>query len=228
VEVAENDAWCPLCNTKIPDPVSMESDSPKKEVKESRKTLYTKEINYRQVAWETLGILMAFASAICLFVDLLISRQISWSRYVLSSLGFAWLILTVIYFLYKRAIALSVCSALTILAYLFVLDWIDSGLEWFSTLGLPITLFSMASAYAVWFLSIKSQKRGLNVVAYFLFAVVINCLVIEGAVNFYLSSRIFMNWSLIVALSVIPEAVIFLYLHYRLLRHREVKRYFHF
>ena len=72
----------------------------------------------------------------------------------------------------------------------------------------------------------KSKRRGLNVAGHALIAVAASLCILELALDLYADGRIFLRWSLITAASIVPVSLLFYYMHARLLRGADLRKFF--
>lgn len=116
-----------------------------------------------------------------------------------------------------------VAGALLMLA----LDWYSDGAGWGLGLGVPIILsFYFSLALMVFVLS-KTRRKGLNVIAYLLVILSLFSMSIEGLLSKYQTNTLHLQWSVILMVSVVAVSAILLFIHYRLKRVTDLKRFFH-
>jgi uncharacterized membrane protein len=232
VELDTEMNFCPLCGHKSNTPVvSSRKDSNNKEPKQAQAAAYNFEDltqrQQRKVVWELAAFILVSISVITLIIDLLISRHVTWSKYTMT-IGLVLLIdFSLIIFMQKRLFLLFTgCFASTSLL-LFLLDLynqnIDNGLK----LGIPIIFFSCLVVFLLALLIRKSKQKGINIIAYSLFAAGIICMCIEGIITLHTQNQLKLQWSMIVLISVLPVSAILLYIHYRLKRVTNLKKAFH-
>ncbi|HCO49597.1 MAG TPA: hypothetical protein DIT55_09330, partial [Spirochaetaceae bacterium] len=98
--------------------------------------------------------------------------------------------------------------------------------SWAWRLALPIAIFSEL-VFAALLLQIRNAKRkGLNILAYILVGVALDCLGIEIFIDLYVSGAIRMSWSAITALALVPIAGFLIYFHYRVATTTNLRRLF--
>ncbi|MCL2678167.1 MAG: DUF6320 domain-containing protein [Clostridiales bacterium] len=89
------------------------------------------------------------AAGACVIVDLAMTRQITWSAYVILSVAFGWLVLSPLV-MRKRGATLSLCAVtLFILPYLYLLEKITPGDAWFAGLGIPAAVIGVVMLWAL-------------------------------------------------------------------------------
>lgn len=111
--------------------------------------------------------------------------------------------------------------------YLFAMDAIDGRINWSVKLGIPISFSAFFMASLAIFLCLKTKRRGLNVLAFILFAIAGFCLTLESLMIFYKKQNFHLYWSSISASCIIPVALFLLYAHYRLTKNTTLKKLFH-
>ncbi len=223
VEIGEGKGVCPLCGTRIGEapgegPQGM-FDRAASALPESRAK--------RLVAAETAGVSFAIAAVSVLIIDLVTDGRVSWSLYPLASLLTAWFLISPpLLWPRKPALFLAV-QGLSVFAFLFGLDLIDGSLGWSWRLGVPIAAAAELMAAGAAYMSWRSKRRGVNVLAFALIAVAGFCLALEGFVALYRGGVFRLAWSSITASAVVPVAGFLLYVHYRLTKDATLKKLFH-
>jgi hypothetical protein len=152
---------------------------------------------------------MAIPALISIVVNAAFGEGLTWSLYVLASLGAVW-VWCVSPFLYRRnIIPLWVATdELALLGLLYVVDALPPASNWFFPLAVPITLSLAILTTIIVTLTHRHVLRELHVVAATLLALSLLCAVVEGGVDRYLTGTIRLQWSLLVAATCIPLAVV--------------------
>jgi hypothetical protein len=181
----------------------------------------------RKVVWELMTIILVSGIVVSFIIDLLANKQITWSKYTVTSGLFLFINISLVIFFYKRMVLLLaggfVAGALLVLA----LDWYSDGEGWGLGLGVPIILsFYLASALMAFVLT-KTRRKGLNVIAYFLIVISLFSMSIEGLLSLYQTNTLTLQWSVILMVSVVAVSAILLFIHYRLKRVTDLRRFFH-
>lgn len=223
VELDDGLKICPLCG-KDPENKSEQeqisgnypSDVIQLEKKENRRYL-----------WELSGIIAFPGIAVCTFLDLLTGKGLNWSLFSDISITAAWVILTLYLFLYKRTVAIIILQMLVILTALFFIDLLATGRDWFFPVGLPVTFAGFIAAGIVIVLYRAVHLKGLNIIASALIALSGYCIITEIVFDKYRNSFVDLQWSLIVAVSVLPVALLLFFFHYRLKKGNRLDSYFH-
>lgn len=232
VELEETTLFCPLCGEN-----KAGEGSNKKGVVGSGETIATKrqltdfkelnQVQRRRLFWQLSGIILISGIIVTLIINLIINRGITWSKYSMSACLVLFLDITLVAFSRKKTIAIMIGSFLSISILLILYDTFNNNIGWSITLGIPLVLSIHAVVFILMSLIKSSKQRGFNLIAYVLIATGILSICIEGIISQQLYSRISLQWSIITLLSVLPVSIFLLFVHYRLRRGTDLKRFFH-
>jgi hypothetical protein len=223
VELDDGLKICPLCG----------KDPENKGEQEQISSIYPSDIiqlekkENRRYLWELSGIIVFSGIAVCTFLDLLTGKGLNWSLFSDVSITAAWLILTLYLFAHKRTLILVTFLMLTILAALFFIDLIATGRKWFFPVGLPVTVTGFIAAGTVIVLYRTVHLKGLNIIASAFVALSGYCIITETIFDKYWNGFVDLQWSLIVAVSVLPVALLFFFYYYRLKKGNRLDSFFH-
>ena len=120
--------------------------------------------------------------------------------------------------------ALSFLSVTGLLALFHVYT---GGSGWEIKQEIPFIFAAYLTIYMLIFLVRKAKQKGLNVIAYSLIAAGLLCICTEGILSVYLRTGLFFGWSLIVMVSLSFIAMLLLFIHFRLKKATDLKRFFH-
>ena len=164
---------------------------------------------------------------IVLAVDLFVSRSLGWSLFVTASLGAAWLWAILPLILTRHPFYLT--GAMTLVAV--VLEWglglMAGNVSWILTVGMPVIITAGGLASLVILFSRASARLGGNLAGWILLALALLCGLVDILTSARYSDSWIPGWSLIVAGTLIPVAVLLLVLHYRPSQRTRMRRYFH-
>jgi hypothetical protein len=180
-----------------------------------------------KIALEVVSVFLAVALAVVVLIDLLYAKRITWSVYPAAAIAYLWLCLAVPVFLAGRSWLVFAVLGSATLVFVFLLDAYDGSVDWFLTYGLPITLMSVSTIFAVSALSSVSKRKGLNVAAYIFLGAVAICAGIDLVVNLNASGRFTLSWSMLVALILVPGSALLLYFHFRVTKKKDLRKVFH-
>jgi hypothetical protein len=225
VELDEGIITCPLCGFG---PASAETRQKveKSEYYPSDILLLYKKENRKHI-WELSGIITFSAIIVCSIVDYVIKGKLTWSLFADTSVLASWIILTLILLTFRRYFIIIPGFLLTILATLFLFDLFLPPLNWFYGIGLPVTLAFFAALSIIVVLWKVAHFKGFNILAFAFIVLSGFCIVTEAFIDKYLNDKIDIHWSLIVAVSILPIALILLFVHYRMKRGKRLDSYFH-
>ena len=223
IELDDGIKKCPLCG-KDPgeksEPEQISSNYPSGIIQLQRK-------ENRRYLWELSGIIAFSGIAVCTILDLLISKGLKWSLFSDVSILTAWVILTLCQFVYKIPLVIVPSLILTALAALFFIDLITTGREWFFPVGLPVAICAYISAGIIFILYKIVHLHGLNILASAFIVLSGFCILTELILDDFLNGFADIKWSLIVAVSVLPVALLFFFYHYRLKKGNRLDSLFH-
>lgn len=232
VELEENINYCPLCGL----PVMVEDERnleyiriKKNENDEELISGYNKltRKQQRKLFWELSGIILISGMIATSIIDLFINGNITWSKYVITICLVIFANITLISFLGKKIVLLFTGSFLS-LSILFILlnifsDHQLSGLK----LGIPLLVAAYLITLGLISLIRISGQRGLNVIAYSFIAIGLLLVCTEGVISLYTLNTLKLYWSILVFASIVPVAAILIFIHYRLKKGTDLKKFFH-
>jgi hypothetical protein len=224
--------FCPLCGKHISDVLpGKEEHFPYIETRQEERILSDfKEltpVQRRKLFWQLSGIILISGMMVTFIIDLIINQSITWSKYSMSACLALFINISMIVF-FKKKIILSLIGCFISTSILLVLfDMFNKNIGWGTKLGTPLVF----SFYLVIFVLIsivrRSKQRGINLIAYFLIAASILTLSVEGIISLQVDKQLNFQWSVITLVSVLSVAAILLFIHYRLRKGTDLKRFFH-
>lgn len=223
VELDEEVKVCPLCGAstgktgdEAAETGSYPSDIIRLHRKESKKHI-----------WELSGIIAFSCIVICTIVDLVIVRGVRWSLFADTSILTAWVLFTLIMFALNKPFVFIPSFLVAILSMLFLFDLISPPLNWFLNLGMPLAMGAGLSCIIVVLLYRIANFRGVNIIAIIFLVSSAFCILAEVFVDLYVNGKVDLLWSPIEAVSALPIALIFFFIHYRLKRGKQLDSFFH-
>lgn len=221
--------FCPLCGEPVLDQQTENLEYIKfREEKQKELTEYQR-LNSSQkhkIFWEISGMILISGLLVTLIIDLLANNHITWSAYSITIGLVIFANTTLIRFVPDKLYWLLAGSFLSTSALLVLLDIFEGGIDWSLSLGIPILLIAYVIANALMTIIRKLKDKGLNLIAYSLLALAILSIFTEAFISLYMSSKISLEWSLVVIASVFPVSALLLFVHYRLKKGTELKRFF--
>jgi hypothetical protein len=225
VELDQDMNFCPLCgkNTRSE---KEEGDSKANDIYPSDILLLRKKEN-RLHFLELSGIICFSGIAVCSIVDFVMSKTLSWSLYVTTSVLGAWFFLTLLHLAFRKYFIIIPGLLLTILGMLFFFDLIVRPITWFFVLGLPlaVSVFIFISIVVVFWRIAKF--RGFNLLAFSFLILSGFCIVTEVITDKFLFGSVNIRWSAIVAVSLLPISLILLFVHYWMKNGKRLDSFFH-
>ncbi|MGC9374264.1 MAG: DUF6320 domain-containing protein [Bacteroidales bacterium] len=230
VELEENMEYCPLCGQN-----TNEETPPSKKIiykKPERKKVYprfdrlTKEQRLKFI-WELSGIILVSAIIITFFIDFIINRSITWSRYSITASLVVLVNTTLFTFLRQRQFFSLILSFLSTALLLVLFDLYSQNTGWGIQLGIPLLFSFYVWIFLIAIITKYNKHHGLNILAYYFLATGFFTIGIDGILSFYQTHVFHLQWSIIVIVCFIPISGILLYIHYRLKKEIYFKRFFH-
>ncbi|MFP4025555.1 MAG: DUF6320 domain-containing protein [Thiohalospira sp.] len=230
VALDENMEFCPLCgqNTKEKTPPSEKIIYKKPENKEvyPRFDRLTKKQRLR-FFWELSGIILISAIIITSFIDFIINKSITWSKYSITASLLLLVNTTLFTFLRQRQFYFLILSFLSTSVLLVLFDLYSQNSGWGIQLGIPLLFSFYVWVFLIAIITKYNKHHGLNILAYYFLATGFFTICIDGIISFYQTNGLQLQWSIIVIACFIPISGILLYFHYRLKKEIYLKRFFH-
>ena len=203
VKLKNSEKVCPLCNIEVINPK-----------KEEYKPVYSgtieeyKHINNKYVC-KLITVILLVMSLITMFCDLLISKKITWSIYVLVSI--IYLDSKLSFFLFKRKSISLIIELFASEILMFVIAYLNNGLHWFLYLVCPfIFIVWLYIILCIFVFSNKKYDLLKRFSVSFAFISIL-LLTIEACIDLFKYERIVFNWSIYAVLPItIISTIIFL------------------
>lgn len=205
---------CPLCEVEVVVPSGLPVSASDRNLPQRRDMV---PAAFDRSLWiQVVSVLMVIPALLSIVINAAFGAGLSWSLYVVSSLGVVW-VWCISPFVYRRNIVplwLTI-DALALLGLLYAVDSLSSGPSWFLPLALPITLWVAALALPIVTLAWKRVLHGLHLMAAVLLAVAVLFIGIEVVVDLYVFDAWRLQWSLIILVVCAPLALVALILSRR-------------
>jgi len=225
--------YCPLCGHKSNTPVitTGQTKSPQQVTQEPSAEVYDFDELTRpqknKLVWEISSIVLLSGMLVTCVIDLLLNRDITWSRYSIATGVFSLASVSLLVFASKRPFWMVAGLFFSTSLLLLLFDLFNHEFTWGLRLGIPMALLISLVVYALIVLIVKSKQKGINIIAYSLMAAGIMCFFIEGVISWYSTNELSWKWSLIVLICVVPVSGILAYIHFRLKRVTNLRKFFH-
>jgi hypothetical protein len=225
VELDNDLVSCPLCGFTI-GKETVANTAEKSEYYPSDIILLHKKETRRHI-WELSGIISFSGIVVCTIVDFVIHKSLSWSLYADTSILASWICLTLILLAFRKYFLIFPGFLLTVLTMLFLFNLISPPINWFYGLGLPVTMALFVAVIIIILLWKVAHFRGFNILAIAFLVLSGFCIVSEVFIDKYVSGRVDIRWSAIVAVAIFPIALVLLFVHYRMKKGKRLDSYFH-
>jgi hypothetical protein len=232
VEVEENANFCSLCGAPFMNKsAENETGLEQRKLQQEEKLLtdYQKlsGLQKRKIFLTISGIILISGMILTLLIDLVVNRNITWSKYPATVSFVLFINLAMNTFWRNKMILFFGFSFLSTAALLILLDSYAVETGWELKQGIPVLLAAYVTVFLLRFMIKKSKQKGLNIIAYSLLASGLLCICTDGIISLYSENSLNFGWSLIVMFSVAFISMLLLYIHYRLKKATNLKRFFH-
>lgn len=207
VELSATAERCPLCDTEVMLPPHLRKPDSGAALPLQRDVVPN---TFDKTLWiQVVTALMVIPALLSVVINAAFGDGLTWSPYVLASLAAVW-VWCVSPFLYRRNVVplwIAIDEA-ALLGLLYVVNALPPDSNWFVPLAVPITLSLALLTLLIVTLARRRFLRELHIVAATLIAVSVLCIVVEGAVDRYITGTIRLQWSLLVAATCVPLAAV--------------------
>lgn len=223
IEVEATSGPCPLCQK----PIDAQAPDQNDPVDHLSDTSRLSSIQKTRLFWELMSILHFSALVVTLLIDLITNKKLTWSLYAITSITASFIYITLLSFTLRKLIIFLPTLLINSLGFLFLIDLYHEGVNWFVNPGLPLAGFFVLLLGLLMIFAGKTRERGFNIIGAAALAVGIYCILAETFVELAANDTPSLSWSVIVAASLLPFALILFYFHYRLKRGTSLRRFFH-
>ena len=233
VELEENANFCSLCgepliNESINNLAYLKSRKLKQEEKLLKDFQKLTGLQKRKIFWKISGIILISGIIMSLVINLVGDQTILWSKYPATFGLIIFINITLYTFSHKsRVILFTVISFLSTAVLLILLDIYTKTTSFELNLGMPMLLAAYITVFVLSFMIRRAKQKGLNIIAYSFIAAGLLSICTDGIITLYSGNTLKFGWSLIVIVSVVFISVVLFYIHYRLKKATDLKRFFH-
>ena len=202
VKLKKSEKVCPLCNTRVINPNILNNEY--KPVYSTIVEEYHK-INTKYLCMLITEILFVVA-LITVLCDFIITKNFTWSIYVVASI--IYLDSKLSFILYKKKFIPLIIELLSTEGLLFVISYLNNGLHWFLYLVCPFIF--IVWLYIILCIFIFRNKK-YNFLRRFTFAfssISVILLVIESCIDLFIKEKIFLTWSIYASLPIIIISIL--------------------
>lgn len=207
VELEKSLKKCPLCG--------VEAQNPKEPYDEGTIKPYPVHMDYitgrmeRRLAAIIITVVLLLVSGICVLADVIYSAELDWALYVLSALALGWLMFVLSLFMLKwHPIVYVILDGIGAIAFLYVINLLLPGDEWFSSIALPIILLNAAIVSLNVSLIHSGRLGKAACAAWVAGSVGIDIMGIEMILDLYMNESILPQWSWFVLIPCLAVSVI--------------------
>lgn len=230
VELEPDMDVCPLCKQPVSPNKSTDKPGKKYEPQQKGTTDFETRVmskNQRKSVWELVSIILVLLVLTTSVINLIISKDISWSEYPVAVCLIIFSYVSSFSFINKKREIQLVMAFVFASVFIFVLDYFTAGQNWAIHLGIPLLFFTNIISVGLFVVFRYSKQHGINLIAYTFLAASLLGICTEVIIDLYKHHEINLVWSLIIVASAIPVAIVLLFMHYRLKRGRDLSRTFH-
>ena len=213
VKLASSEKKCPLCNTVVYNP-NIKEDTYRPNY--SDKIEKIKSINLRYIVKLSVIVLLILG-IISVFCDLIITKSITWSIYVICSILYLSCHLS---FIMKKGIKIPMLLELVgSELFLLVITYLNDGLLWYKYLAMPFIFILWLYVVLCIYLVKRKTKSLLRRIAICLMFSSITLIIIEILIDLYLRGVISLSWSIyaMLPISIISTLILILSFNRKLL-----------
>jgi hypothetical protein len=225
VELEEDVSSCPLCGFPVGKENLTEIMAKSEHYPSDIILLHKKET--RRHIWELSGIITLSGIAVCTIVDLVIHKSLLWSLYADTSILASWICLTLVLLAFRKYFLIVPGLLVSVLTMLFLFNLFSPPVSWFYGIALPVTIALFIAVTIISLLWKVAHFRGFNILAIAFLVLSGFCIVSEVFIDKYISGKVDIRWSAIVAVSILPIALVLLFVHYRMKKGKRLDSYFH-
>lgn len=220
---------CPLCSYSESKSVNQNINKP--ESPHDLRTLsgygILSQRQKRKLFWEISLIVLLSGILVTMIIDLITTGLISWSKYSITACLLLFVNITLLSFFRHKLLLLLSGSFITTSLLIILLDVYSHKIGWGTQLGVPLLLALYIVIYLIVVLFRINRQHGFNMLGYIFAGIGLYCMIIELLVSRYSKGQISLKWSLIVLVCMVTIAGILMYIHHRLKKGTELRRFFH-
>lgn len=199
VKVVDNSISCPLCQRELDYPESKKKILPYYP-KDRGKIIFLKVKKTNPIVVSLITFFTTILSIIPLGIDIISDGQVTWSLYTTSTFIYLYITGLLIALFLGRGFIIYTCINLNTALYLFILDSISPGANWFTKYALTGFIFlqviSLLTALVVRILSSRLLRSSIIVLSVGIFLIVLDT-----------SIRGFVSWSIITGAILLPTSL---------------------
>lgn len=177
--------------------------------------------------WELTSILHFSALVVTLLIDIISNKKPTWSLYAITSITASLVYITLLTFAIRKLWIFLPGLLINTLGFLALIDLYHEGMSWFINPGLPLAGFFIILLGMVMIYGSITREKGFNIIASAAVATGLYGILAEVFIKLAHQIPVSLSWSVIVASSILPFALLLFFLHYRLKRGTSLRKFFH-
>jgi hypothetical protein len=231
VELDEHMNYCPVCGVPVIAKDHNTKANPMSEKLATTTKLKTEidmldKAQKKKFFWEVASIIVSACVLSALTLNFILQTSFTWSLYVLIGGLTVFAYVSALSFLRNGWVIMLSLFVVNVLSLLFI-DLANGNLEWSLNLGIPL-LIAVVLILAIVILAIRNTpEKGFNIISYLFLAPAILSIAVDGLVSLHTETIFHLSWSIIVFASTLPVASVLLYIHYKLRRGTDLRKFFH-
>jgi len=232
VALEDNMNYCPLCGQPVergtlPEQPPVEIANSNESALKYASGHKLNKLQKRKLIWEVASLILLSGIVVVTLLNLILQQTISWAAYpiVLGLSLFAYFSLFTLW-VRKRWLKLGVSFGISVVM-LFAIDAIQGGIQWAGPVAMPLLAAAYLIGTTIYLFSRHTKYYGFLLIANGFIGIAGFTLLIEGLLSWYRTQTISLEWSLILLISVIPVASMLYYIHFRLKKQPDLRKFFH-
>lgn len=227
VELDKSLKRCPLCSTPVINPNEINDDTlilPTYPIED----VVTVVRKIRRLSARLVSAVLLTALVLCPLCDYVIANQLTWSRYVISSIIFVWCCaVPPIVIRHNTFITCMTIDFIAALIYLPIMNALTTpNINWFVQISFPIVAYLFGTFILFHVLSHFKKRNILHLISLGFALTGILCMIIEYLVLRFLSKNIELIWSVPVLISCMGIALLLIIIS-RIAKLSSVKKRMH-
>ncbi len=194
VKLKDTEEVCPLCETPVINPSAPQKSGAGRSYPPAKKSEKLRRVRRRAIA-DIFALMLLIPLLTTIICDINLGGGITWSIYVVISIGLLYTYLLPPMLLKRQVLTLSlVIDMFSTLAFLFVLNLI-LGQKWFLPFAFPVTLILFALTFVAVFLVNRSPWNILKIIGTILYLMGIFIMLIEWLLNLCFFDGAAISWA---------------------------------
>lgn len=206
VELERSLKACPLCGVKVVNPAEEEPPEETRVFPEARDEFKKADRTF----WISfISALVAVPIGTCVLCDLLYSKRLTWSLYVIAGVLILWTVSVSPFFFKKFSWFKTITADMAgVLVGLFIIELLSPGKSWLLGIALPVVLYCYVAWLSIVFLTNKRVLRGLGISAACAAALGALMILLEILLDINAQGSVYLIWSLFIIAPCLSVSVL--------------------